>query len=270
VSRGEGGDPSGPAFEATVFEALQQALLDYCDQARLDWRVDPKALRLRVMVVTGQPLAHEQRLRMLAEHVVRGELSRAELEPLTFALQSDISPPGYWFRFDPPLPGDTTDPGGLRYPPVRPAPDRDGRADQHEPTAVWDLADEADDPDAGAFLVLVYHPDLGFYRYPLYPADRWLGIGRDVTSSEHRPALRLPRYLSAVPRGGLLEVRYWQGNAELRRSAQRPEYAVWVNERRLAPGLRVRIGATGLISYRAGSGAQSVLRFQLRERSGDG
>jgi hypothetical protein len=258
---------SGPAFEAVVYQELQKELLDYCERARRDPRVDPARMRVRVLVVTGSPLGRcQEQLRALAEQIVEGELRRAVLEPVAFALERGIGAPGYWFGIEPQLPGDVTDPGGGRHPWVRSDPwVPTGR----DATAPWSPAaagrDRRHPARAGTFLVVTFDRKVA-YGYPLDPADEWIQIGRQVASGPGRPAIRLPDFLTVVPRGALLELRYQLDRLELRRSRERAEYDVWVDGARLPPGQVTDIGPAAGIRYALGSRLESVLGFELRER----
>jgi hypothetical protein len=264
---GGSGPWSGQEFEMLVYQQFQQELTEYCRRARRPGRVDPAGLKIRILVVTGSPLEQSQpELRAKAEQIVEGELPHATLEPVAFALERGIGAPGFWFSIEPRLPDDTTDPSRGRQPHARPGPQTSLGPD--EPTGEWSLsegdAEESIPARPAAYLQLIYDTELT-HRYPLYVTDDWIRVGRAIPSSPQRPAIRLPGFLRAVPRGALLELRYRLTGLALRRTGERPEYDVSVDGRLLRPGQGTGIGAQAKVRYSTGSGVDSLLVFQLRE-----
>jgi hypothetical protein len=231
-------------FEAQMVGAFRAELFDYCARAA----AGPRAGRPRRVLVTvvAAPGLEETRaqIRTVARLTTEQELPEAHVE-VVFALDTTLPPHGYRFEMAPPLPSPTTVPGGPRAVPRRP-PEQLGAA-------------------AGEVALVVGYGDRLQWTYPLFSTDAWIPLGRLVT---HRPGpvLPMPAYLTAVPRGPLLMVRYWRDTVALRRTRERPEYAVVVDGQRLWPWRAVAVLPAGSIHYLR-DGPRTELAYRVSRRN---
>lgn len=259
-TRAGAGQWSGPQFETLVLKAFKTALLEYVNRAEPDPRV-PRRLPVRITVVTTtyQRETLYQQIQAFAERTLYRDLPGTRLESLAFPLDRTVGEPGYRIRIDPVLPGYTTDPGGLRHPPLRP---------------VSPVSPVEESP---ATLILIYGEMLRF-QYPLFFSDSWLSLGRGLPDNDW-PALRIPDYVTAIPRGALLKLRYQtvpcgaaatqEGDGHLRRTRDRWwDCVIEVDRLRLDYGdvLPTPLEADGTIEYVLNSAPRSILTYQLERR----
>jgi hypothetical protein len=101
------------------------------------------------------------------------------------------------------------------------------------------------------------------WRFELEAGPDWLPVGRDAVAAGDGTAIRLPSLANAVPRGGLIELRYAQGIVHWRRSAVPTRYHVTIDGTPLQPGQSVESRADGEIAYFDTAGRSTVLAYQL-------
>jgi hypothetical protein len=222
-------------FETKLLTAFTEKLLAYCSAMRRDARFDPKlGLDLTISVVTGWPVPNlRARMRDRAVQVLRRELPGARLDQLFFGVNFDLPEPGYLI--------------GIEYRPPRPPE-----------------SDRLGHPAPVLLLTLAYAGDHR-YVFPLVTTRSWISIRRGPPAPDLRHEISLPDHMNAVPAGVLLELRYAERVVEVRRTANRPQYTVAADDRRLEPGDRVSLGREGWIVY-ANTAKQTELRYSIVER----
>lgn len=87
------------------------------------------------------------------------------------------------------------------------------------------------------------------WTYPLVTSDTWIPLGRGLVSGGRRSTVRVPEFMSAIPRGTLLLIRHTDDATHLRRSAMRTEYVVSVDGRPLATGAQATLARSGAVEY---------------------
>lgn len=247
---------SGPVFTALVLLALDRMLAAYRSDLAAAPGVDPTGLPTSVTVVTATPLR-------ATRGEVRARVRHAELPNPYVKVSVQVDPaltdPGFRILIEPPLPaswpggGDGTVPApdGL----TRPVPGGWAGPDGTRPYR---------DPGGGARDAVVFTLVYGPWRwvFPVAGSPTWLPLGRGLGAGP-RATLRVPDFVTAVPRGALLRFRYRDGAAHLHRSAERVEYVVHVDNRPMVPGASVPVRPTGAIGYSLGAGASTTLRYEL-------
>ncbi|GAB3853697.1 hypothetical protein ACFPIJ_61850 [Dactylosporangium cerinum] len=230
--------PGDPDFETSVVDEFRERLLEYCTRQHTGGRSDARRLEVTITVVSARPVVSlRNTLRPYALRVLGAELPGARLGQVLFAVDEHLPAP--WHK--------VSVRGRLRGDPVPPPEDRP--AEPAHPVLVLTLAYERDHQ----------------YVFHLVASADWLPIRRGPAAEDFRYEIPLPDYLNAVPRGTLLDLRYWQGLVELRRTSARPDYAVQVDGHWLAPGQQLRIGPRGRIAYTLDR-RESVLNYLLNER----
>jgi hypothetical protein len=205
-----------PEFETQVLTAFSQKLLEYCDEL-LRSRQTNGARLLIVSVVTAMPVPGlRARLDDHAARLLGRRLPGARLDQMFFAVDRAIAEPLYAIGVD-------------ERPPPAPLP-----------------AD--DDPSPVRLLTLSFGRPHRFV-FQLEPSPAWLPFRRGAHAAGLQYEIALPDYLSAVPRGTLLHLRYRRGVVQLRRTAARPEYRVDVDDRELAPDGRAPLADRGRIGF---------------------
>lgn len=243
------GPLAGPAFEAHVLRRFKDELFAYCARAMADPRVDPARLRVRITVVTAAPLERiRDDLREVAQRAIARDLPGAALGGLALARDTTGLPPGYRVVLAPAL----DDVGDVTTAPI-------GSDDTY---LSWHRSWHRGDADASLVLTLSYGEDLS-WEYELRPTAAWIPLGRGLPDDPHAAAVRLPDHMVPVPRGPLVEIRYWRGDAHLRRTRHRAIYTVCVDGRRLPPGATVGASWAGSVDYVRGDGPYTVLTYQL-------
>jgi len=259
---------SGPVFTALVLLALDRMLAAYRSDLAAAPGVDPAGLPTSVTVVTATPLR-------ATRGEVRARVRHAELPNPYVKVSVQVDPgltdPGFRILVEPPLPaswpqgGDTAAVDGTVAAPdgrTRPVPGGFAGPDGTRPYS-------GPGPDRGARDAVVFTLLYGPWRwvFPVAGSPTWLPLGRGLGAGP-RATLRVPDFVTAVPRGALLRFRYRDGAAHLHRSHERTEYAVHVDGQPLAPGASVSVRPTGAIGYSLGAGASTTLRYELTPRGG--
>ncbi|GGK07209.1 hypothetical protein GCM10010123_41320 [Pilimelia anulata] len=121
---------------------------------------------------------------------------------------------------------------------------------------------------ATVLLTLSYGDELT-WSYPLVATPTPVVVGRGPVAGGAVSSVRIPDYMSAVPRGPLLAVVHDGGEVRLGRTRARSEVLVTVDGVHLPPGRWRRLGPAGAIGYAKGRGTPSLLRYALAEE-GDG
>ncbi|GAA3456969.1 hypothetical protein [Dactylosporangium matsuzakiense] len=223
-----------PEFETEVLTAFSAKLREYCDHLLRSRGAEGIGPVLVVSVVTAIPVpALRKRLDDLAVQMLGRRLPGARLDRMFFAVDQAMSEPMYAI-------------GVEERPPVeRPADDEAARLPVQ-------------------LLTLSFGRPHKFV-FGLEARAAWVPIRRGLPTAGARREIALPEYLSMVPRGVLLELRYSHGRVELRRTEDRPEYHVEVDQSRLDRGQSIALGPRGGIAFRNGGG-QAELRYVLMER----
>jgi hypothetical protein len=116
---------------------------------------------------------------------------------------------------------------------------------------------------------LAYAPDMR-WTFELDGAESWIAVGRGVTDGgDILPPIRLPDFVVAVPRGRLLDIRYWHGEARWRRTNERSRYAIRVDKVQLRLGESCGATAAGQIEYIDPGGPRTLLTYSLTWRPVD-
>ncbi|MFF5232359.1 hypothetical protein [Dactylosporangium sp. NPDC000521] len=231
--------PPEPDFETSVVDEFRERLLEYCSIQHTGGRADMGRLEVTITVVSARSVANlRNTLRPYAMRVLDAELPGARLSQVLFAVDEQLPAP--WHK--------VSVQGRLRGEPA-PPPSPSHPAEPAQPVLV---------------LTLAYQRDHQYVFHLASTAD-WLPIRRGPAAEDYRYEIPLPDYLNAVPRGALLDLRYWQGLVEVRRTPARPDYSVRVDGQWLTPGQQLRVGPSGSIVFASGQ-RESVLNYLLKER----
>jgi hypothetical protein len=102
------------------------------------------------------------------------------------------------------------------------------------------------------------------FPFRLVEREDWVPFGRNVPAAGGRQPLRLPDAADSFPNGALVDVRFWNGRCDLRRTPERDDYVVYVNGRHLRPGDECRdVPRTGTVLFRARHGTVAPLGYSL-------
>lgn len=112
----------------------------------------------------------------------------------------------------------------------------------------------------GRSCLLVLSRDRLSCDYLLRPRDSWLGLAR---APEERTDIAIPPWMSAIPRGRFLELRYLDEVLTARRTDHRPEYTVLIDDEPLTVGRERVFPTAGVLGFRAEDGVVERLRYDL-------
>ncbi|MDG6109363.1 hypothetical protein Daura_09980 [Dactylosporangium aurantiacum] len=219
-------------YEDEVLRAFALRLSEYC--GRVAGRRDRlPAEPVDITLVTRTSVDRiRPRLDVLARQYL-GEVLPAAPVTVHRRVTATLTDPGYLIRIEP---------------------------DQEHHDAGW----PAPEPAPPAVLLLRVSDWPLEWTYRLLPVRQWIPVGRAAPVLDGRTPILLPEDAPQVPAGGLLRLRYWDGEVTLERTGDRPEYTVVLDGWQQRRCHRVEdLPADGSIEYRRGPAAATVLRYRL-------
>jgi hypothetical protein len=232
-------------FEAVVFDRARRAIATHCDNAVAARAGGGLAEYPRVILtITSirQVLLIDAALRQFAIHAL-GENLAGEFESVEYVIDPELPSPGFIITIVPDLSAGAGTRPSLGHPPIAPT---------QGPTILFALRYGTERP----------------LTYRLRADEQWLALGRNLPDNASGAPIRLPELFRAIPRGGLLCLRFWAGAVELLRTQERDEYMVTVDGAQLPADQAVVCQPEGVIEYRRRSiGAYSILTYQVRPDS---
>jgi hypothetical protein len=128
------------------------------------------------------------------------------------------------------------------------------------------LQDTPQDDEDDVRLLVVTAGNSTRLEFTLKPSAGWVSLFRPDDRHGVQGGFRLPAELVNVPHGRVVELNNSAGNLVVRRSAQRPEYAVTINGKAVVAGNAsgIRVGPAGTIVFtRTADGESAELRYSL-------
>ena len=227
------------AYATTVYDGFRQELKNYVE-AVVRWRPRERfsELRVRIWVVTAQTLELDHAaLFAHADLLLRQDLPGAVLDQVFYSIDLGTSPPDYSITIDP------------------------------EPAVDTAALEDLDLPVPDGWLVLALSYDDYRAAFHLAPSRMWVPFGRGVSVKPGRMPVRLSDRVRAVPRGPLLLLRRKGEALQVRRSAERREYGVFLDGDFLEEGAVLEAAAAGTIAYAGNQGQTTHLRYRLLQES---